>query len=132
MIGEIKMIDPIPYLRECRKHWQWLADNPNLHKADYFFTATDKKTPYSLCYVCQYVRDAFGQHNMRLGLCRSFCPIKWAYPHGTCNNALSPYFLWKIAYQQKDFEASRKYALQIVRLTNEAIEREKEKGIKKC
>lgn len=77
------MIDPISYLRECRKHWQFICENP-LEGKNLYFLEFNISAPKNACYVCQYVADLRKKDVVYNKIkCHLLCPIKWA-DDGNC------------------------------------------------
>ena len=98
-------------LTECIEWWTWLAAHPSKKKNDYPGTA--EQMGYAcLCPCCEYDWT----HGYRY--CGKACPIKW--PGGECNVSESPFYKWNKA---KSPRTRKKYALQIVKLAEEALRR---------
>lgn len=88
-------------LLECRKMWNWLAKHPTASKRDYFKSKniSDKDTPTSGCYMCQYVLEHL---SVTVPFCSPECTAKCLltkliWEKGCTNTATSPYHLWKLA-----------------------------------
>lgn len=65
-------------IEESIELWQWLADNPECSKLEYFGRYYDYY--WSNCFLCQYVKDLKTENNVEgrlLRSCRLFnCPLK--------------------------------------------------------
>lgn len=113
-------------LRECRKMWLWLAQNPGKCKDDYLYA---HKIPLyewnNNCPCCQYVESKQPgiTGDMRRYGCLGLCPLKrlWNYPaknsdyysdywsESGCEHEKSPYAKWR-ASDFKDTASAMKIA----------------------
>lgn len=95
-----------------KKLWEWLANNPEKEKRDYFSVMgmPKKDHPESLCYACEYDND---------DSCRS-CPLDGWNSDGKClcqcisDNGL--YGRWEDAMDAHDYETACKIAHEIANL----------------
>lgn len=80
---------------EHRKLWQWLADNPDKEKIEYFdeFVFPEYfKEEFNCCFACFESRDTDGD------ICCDMCPITWisdGHYNYSCEVICSPYFEWR-------------------------------------
>ena len=108
-------------LAATRDQWQWLADNPDKDKADYF--TKDNVAGYRpafYCYCCQFVLKSIG-HNKRGMNCsdrNSFgfdqawldtCPLKTLWPDG-CESPSSVYIRWRSIWIIEDEDSPEERA----------------------
>lgn len=110
--------------------WQWLADT-GMDKSDYFPNHYNLSTPAYGCFLCGYTNEMEGRRfhkveGMELAMCVSFCPLYelWTRDPDTeirvrCEQTGSPYRQWRDA---KSKEARQKYALEVVKLCEKALE----------
>lgn len=118
-----KKRDMINAIRNHRKMWNWIADNPDKWK-DYHHTVDIKKSYYDYnkkdndseyrycyCYCCDYSKK---YHKPYEDLC-IYCPIYWndKCNHCDCENELSPYH--KFA-KSDDISEKIAYAKEIANL----------------
>ena len=79
---------------KCIEMWEWLAENPDLDKGDYFTMKGINRMlrPNGYCYACQEVRDVYGNE----ASC-GCCPIDWTGfgCGGGCQRQGSVYDAWE-------------------------------------
>ena len=71
-------------LINARDMWEWLRNNPEASKTDYFVDNDIHPIPYSKCYLCEYCKeeeyDEDGELYLSLAHCEN-CPVQWTdYP----------------------------------------------------
>jgi hypothetical protein len=105
-------------LQACREHWQWLADNPNKSKGDYFRAQGIgfHDRPECGCFACQWDTE---NGDKSLG-CVQTCPLKNIWPNG-CTDYPSPYNDWLIVSNTSRVADATKHALAIVKGCDEAL-----------
>lgn len=74
----------LTYEQAFRKQWNWLADNPDKRKPDFFneFNIPRENIPINCCYACQANSSRW---------CDT-CVVQWE--NGECISLTSPYYLW--------------------------------------
>ena len=73
-------------VRQHRKMWRWLAENPNKYKWDYFKEKKVERPGAALCFLCKYNRS------VGVITCEA-CPLKWE--RGSCNRRGDLFHEWK-------------------------------------
>lgn len=94
-----------------RKLWNWLSDNPNTDKEDFFkeFDIYGDDVPYNECFACE---SCYGFGDTEC----SECPIQWTEKEQIsdltcyCSKDGSPYEKWEDA---KDLEERKTLAREI-------------------
>nr|DAU75673.1 MAG TPA: hypothetical protein [Caudoviricetes sp.] len=98
----------INYEKEHRKLWNWLADHPLAHKADYFDGWDYDSIPMNECFACEAADQEYLRMNVR-HIC-SCCPLGGESVVG-CSGGL---FAWW--WEALSPKTRRKLALQIANL----------------
>lgn len=106
------------YIRKCRDHWQWLADNPESNKEDYFqvrgVDLIDR--PSADCYLCEVHNNLYNIGVCVVG-CFDRCLITWSGGH--CNTkGIGEYYHW---WNAKTLERRKYWAQKIVQLCDDAL-----------
>ena len=119
-------------LINARDMWEWLRNNPEASKTDYFVDNDIHPIPYSKCYLCEYCKeeeyDEDGELYLSLAHCEN-CPVQWTdYPQEYseeiyCCDPGSPYRDWWDAAEIENYQQKADFAQKIVNLINEGIER---------
>ena len=119
-------------LEECRKMWQWLADNPGKFKSSYF---NDKESPpRNFCCACEYTLDESGYKNCdkclllelwRPGASAQIIADMLLQGNCPCEAITSPYYSWRELVPTEKDEASR-YAQRIANYCTFLLRKEKE------
>jgi len=119
-------------LKKARDMWEWLRDNPDAIKKDYFTDNNIHPVPDNKCYLCEYCKEERydedeGKHRDILHC--EICPIQWTeYPQGCseeiyCCDHGSPYRDWWDADELKNYQQKAGFAQQIVYLINKGIDK---------
>ena len=115
------------YKQECLKMWQWLIDNPDKGKDDYFYK-TNTKFVENSCYACESV-EHLGYTDFSYD-CVEVCPISWGKSPKkiACTDLKSPYWKWYASEYaiDKQFWAIKVYET-IKNTWNDLVEVKKEK-----
>ena len=94
-------------IRNHRKMWRWLAENPGKRKDDYLWKVDPEARLYNHCYLCDYVNK---NHH---GYCE-YCPVEW--PEEYCCEEDGLYSRWQFAMLGEDYTRTAEIAKQIAEL----------------
>ena len=96
-------------LEKCRARWVWVSEDKNRDKRDWPGGGGRS------CEACSYHKT----HGEKY--CYENCIIKWH--GGNCLSSKSPFRKWRDAWMFITGKDCPKYALEIVKLCDEALER---------
>ena len=119
-------------LIEARDMWEWLRDNPDASKNDYFTDNNIDPIPNSTCYLCEYCKEReYNEDKEIVGYilhCEN-CPVQWTEYPQRCSEGIyccdpgSPYRDWWDAYEIENYQEKAGLAKKIVNLIKEGIDR---------
>lgn len=115
-----KIIDRIQRKRAIRNHrkmWHWLAENPTKNKLDYLEPLGDRQWPQDSCYLCDYAIRAAKRDEVPYRFRCHYCPLDWG--GRGCNRDHSLYEEWWLeSHSLEDGNCKKKseLALQIAEL----------------
>ena len=110
-----KIIDRIQRKRAIRNHrkmWHWLAENPTKSKFDYF--RSTNKFPFNACHLCEYA-NSVSDRTGDIAFCQ-YCPLDWDGQE--CGKENSLFERWALEGFSKcmDVQKRTELALQIAEL----------------
>ena len=119
-------------LKKAKDMWEWLRDNPEAIKIDYFIDNDISSIPNQKCYLCEYCNDKEydedeGEYE-DLVHCEN-CPVQWTENPQECSDEIyccdpgSPYRDWRDAVEIENYQKKSGFAQQVVYLINEGIKK---------
>lgn len=121
-------------LTEARDMWEWLRDNPDAIKADYFTDNDIYPIPCNKCYLCEYCKEEVYDEDegeyQNFTHCEN-CPVQWTEKPQECSDEIyccdpgSPYRNWWDAVEIENYQQKAGFAQQVVYLINQGIEKAK-------
>ena len=64
-------------IKNHRKMWRWLADNPTKDKLNYLVPLSGRELPLNSCYLCDYAIRAAGREGFAHRFMCQYCPLDW-------------------------------------------------------
>lgn len=119
-------------LINARDMWEWLRDNPDAGKNDYFVDNDIYPVPNNTCYLCEYCKEEIydeEEDTDDIILHCEDCPVQWTdcpqeeYEGIYCCDPDSPYRDWWDAYEIENYQQKAGFAQKVVDLINKGIER---------
>lgn len=107
----------IDALKNCRKMWQYIADNPYFHKFQVIRILWGGTHLLHDCWACEYVKEPVADKEWPWQANCNKCPLWPATKHKilwACELDNSPYSKWLDTKETK-------YALEIVAMCDEAL-----------